>query len=920
MTEKKRHLTGSSNVITGEQLEKYPSTDLRNAFTGLATGLQITERNGSPGISAEEKNGSYRITDKVGLSARGRSLMYIIDDIPTDITEMQLDPQEIESATIIKDIAGKAMFGPLGADGIVYIKTKRGRTNERILNVNLEDGISIIDRMPEFVGGADYARLNNLARQNDGLTPNYTAEDISAYARNDPYDMYHPSINFTDMLLKNTMAFRRANISSSGGNDVVQYSSYLGYSGEGDIIKIGSVSDFNRISVRSNIDMKINDLIKVQFDISAGLTYRRSPNYGYATSESSGYTDLLELNYAIDNITATPPNAFPVYANNDPALKDPWFGGNSVYTINPIGSMTSNGKYTESGRRGAAKIALDYNMERIIPGLKSRTFFGFDALDLLRKGTAEDYTAYIVTPSVSSITGNDTLLLKKSKTGVDAPQLRNLHDYYYQRFTVYEKLSYEKAFGDHDFQSSLTYFLYRISKNGIEEPQRTTSAVWNLKYSFNDKYTIQGVLNYAGTYSFDKNNRFGLFPSIGASWIISEEDFMSGLEFIDFLKIRAQAGVLGYESFVSAFLYRDRWTQTTGNTFGPYTSGTKWFGTTSEATPYITYPSRIGNPDISWEKRKEFSIGLDALMFDEKLLFEVNYYNNLRDGQISQLPNTMPYIAGISTALPNFNHNQTRYFGVETGLQFKNTSGNFRYSVGGNANIQDSKYVKWDEPDYRFDYQYLKGKSTDTYWGQTFIGKFKSDAEALEVPQLFDAALKEGDLKYKDMNGDGLIDDNDRSAIGNTSPLLYYSLNVNLNYRNVELTVIGTGCAFFDIPLTSEYFWNGWGDNNYSTFVRDNIGGAYPRLTYYRVNNNFVASDFWLTRGDYFKIQNVELAYNFPVQLLKTFRSRGIRIFARGSNLLTVSKVKDIDPESTDSGIEVYPLFRTITGGIKLTF
>jgi len=190
----------------------------------------------------------------------------------------------------------------------------------------------------------------------------------------------------------------------------------------------------------------------------------------------------------------------------------------------------------------------------------------------------------------------------------------------------------------------------------------------------------------------------------------------------------------------------------------------------------------------------------------------------------------------------------------------------------------------------------------------------------LEVPQIYDSELKKGDLKYKDMNNDGFVDDNDLSAVGHTSPRLYYSLHANFKYMNFDLTVLGTGCAFYDLALTNSYFWNGWGDNNYSEFVRDNVGGEYPRLTYYKVNNNFVASDFWLTRGGYFKIQNVELAYNIPADKLKMIRSRGMRLFVRGANLLTLSGVKDVDPESINSGISVYPLFRTFSGGIKFTF
>ncbi len=921
-TMNKRFISGSTDVINSDQLEKYPSTDLRNAFTGLVPGLQITERYGSSGLSAEERMGNYRSSEKINVTSRGGSMRFIIDDVPVDITEMPLDPQEIESVSVIKDIAAKAMFGPMGADGIIYIKTKRGRINERVFNVNVEAGVSIIDRFPEWVSGADYATLNNTARQNDGLPPLYNDANIAEYAKNDPYNMYRPSINFRGMSLKDTKSFKRVNVSSSGGNNTVQYSSYLGYDGEGDIYKIGSGAGYDRITARSNIDMKINDFIKVQFDISAGLSNRSSPNYGYTSTigEGGSQMDLLELSTALPEINNTPPIAFPVYANNDPTLAAPWYGVSSLYRSNPIAALERNGYYNETERKFSAKIALNYDMSKIAKGLSSRSFLSYDALNLLRMGKAKDYIAYLATPSKDPVTGADALpiTLTKVHDGIDNPSLQNLHDYYYQRLAFTQSFNYEKIFGANNIQSSLTYYLYRFSFNGIAEPRREQLGVWTGRYTYNDKYSIQAVMNYAGTYSFAKNKRNELFPSLGASWVISEESFMSGFKFINFLKLRGEAGILGYEGFRAPYHYSDSYSTGTSTIFGPYSTG-KWQGTNNE-TPYVAYPTRAANPDLTWETRKEYSIGLDGLMLNNKLSFEVTYYNNLHSGIIETLDYVMPYASGNSSSLAYLNFSETRYFGIEAGLKFADKAGKFQYTLGGNATVQNSRIEKWDEPQYRYSYQYRVNTAADTYRGLTYLGKFASDAGTLAVPQLFDAVLKTGDLKYKDMNGDGVVDDNDQSPIGHTTPRLYYALNADLKYKNFELSLIGTGAAFYDIPLTNSYFQNGWGDNNYSNFVKNNIGGAYPRLTYNKVSNNFQSSDFWLTKGGYFKIQNVEFAYTLPGKKLQMIHSQGVRFFVRGANLITLSKVKNVDPESIDSGVTTYPLYKTFTCGIKLTF
>ena len=298
----------------------------------------------------------------------------------------------------------------------------------------------------------------------------------------------------------------------------------------------------------------------------------------------------------------------------------------------------------------------------------------------------------------------------------------------------------------------------------------------------------------------------------------------------------------------------------------------------------------------------------------------MTWYNNVREGQIIQVNNYLPLMLGVSKASPYYNFNKTRYFGLETGLQFADRADDFFYSIGGSATIQNSERLKYDEPTYRFDYQSRVGKPVDAFFGQTYLGKFATDAEALVVPQRFDDVLHAGDLKYADLNKDGIVDDNDQSMIGHTTPRLFYSVNARLAYKNFELSVLGTGRAFYDIAMTNDYFWNGWGDDTYSAFVRDNVNGSYPKLNYYKVNNNFVGSNFWLTKGGFFKIQNVELAYNLPDKVSQIIGGRLIRIYMRGANLLTISKIKDVDPESINSGVTVYPLYRTFTCGIKINF
>jgi TonB-linked SusC/RagA family outer membrane protein len=902
---RKRTITSSDFVLQGSRLERYPSSDLRNSFSGLVPGLDVVERNGMPGVSV-------LVGNNVSTLLRAYSPLYIIDGLEGNISEMPLDPQEIESITMVKDIVTKAMYGPKAGNGIVYIRTKRGKENERFFNVEGESGISITDRFPEWVSGADYARLNNRARQNSHMNPLYTESDIAAYAKNDPYDPYHPSIDFRKIMWKDTRPFTRANVSAGGGNDRVRYFAYIGYNHEGDNFKIGHQSDYNRLNARSNIDIGITRDLSFGIGIYGGVTYNRAPNYSITAK-------TVEMDNLLTDITSTPPIAYPIHAAYDEQNDIAWYGVSSDYGRNHIGDLEACGYYTEFTRSAASNVHLDYDFSQLVPGLKSRTAFSFNLLNLTRVGKMDEYMAYTATPSLTP-DGRDTILLTKVHDGTDNADQSKIYSYYYQRYSFHESLTYDRTFGDHDLRLGLTYFLYNGMEDAVREPDRQMNGIFSATYAFEDKYSVQAVLNYAGTSSFAENKRFRMYPSLGLGWVMSDESFMRDIRFIDYLKLRANGGILGYDGLSTAFYYQDRWsTNTSGSSFGPH-SANQWFGSDNETSVKRTYPNRIANYGLTWEQRKEFSVGLDALLFNRKLYFEFNYYNNIRDGIISKIENSVPYLSGISDASPWTNYNKYRYYGAEFQLSYSGNAGELKYDIGANAGINNSRVLKYDELNYRETYRSMIGRPVDAIMGYTYTGKYASDAEAQSVIQTFDQTLSAGDLKYLDKNGDNVIDENDRSMIGHSNPRLIYGLNIRLSYLNFELFAAGSGRAFYDIMKTNRYFQSGTGDNTYSKYVMDHIDGAYPRLTYQKVNNNFLVSDFWSANGGFFKLQNVELAYNWNCKDGRIAGIRNVRFYLRGANLFTVSGFKDVDPESINSGISMYPLFKTFTGGIKISF
>lgn len=897
-TLRKTAATGNASTYYEQDIDKYPTNDFRNSLTGVVAGLTVRELAGVPGMYYGGE------TARTALYVRGFSPAYIVDGMPAYITQLQLDPEEIESVTLVRDVADKALFGSRAANGVLHITTRRGLTRGRTIRFGFESGVSIVDRFPEWVDGVEYARLNNQARINSGYTPVYSDEAIAGFARKDPNDLQYPNVDYRSMMFTDTRPYYKANVSIDGGTQKLQYSSYIGYAGEGDIYKVGSKADFNRINVRTYLKAAITKDLDIDFGFAGGLTFRRQPRYGYGSSAT------IEFENALSDVLTVPAVAFPLVVSRDEETGNTIYGVSSTYKDNPYASLTENGFSTDRGRSGVVNATLTYDLGSLVKGLKFQSYAGLNLFNMTRIGKNPDYTAVIYDPA----TGES---VKTSHEGTQVSGKSNMGKWTHQGLYLHEKLSYEYRCDNHRVGASATYYLESVERSGNSFRERQQTLIGTFDYAYREKYLFQAVINYAGSSMFRPGKRFGVFPSFGLGWVISKEGFMEDVRWIDFLKLRGQAGILGHDTFGSQELYEDYYVKSSGIKFGPYTTGYQWIGSTNAYQSYVNTISRLGNPDLTWEKRKEFSIGIDAIGF-HRLSVEAGYYNALCDGIITDMSGTLPGIYGMDGIDTYENYNRIRYQGWEAALYWSDRIGEVHYTVGGSLSTTRGKYLRYNES-VVYDYQKVTGTTLGAYRGYVCLGKFTSREEIEASPrQLFDDEVQVGDLKYADLNNDGLIDSNDTRVVGNTSPKVDYSVSINIRYRNFDLTVVGTGRAGCVTAMTNRYFWNGWSTGAISDFVRDNIGGDYPRLAYVKATNNFQASDFWLRDGGFFKIQNVELGYNVR------FRSRsavkGLRIFLRGANLCTISGIKDVDPENVNAGVTTYPLYRTVTAGFKFTF
>lgn len=886
--------TGSARSISGSVLEKYPGGNIVNSLTGVVPGLFVTENNGATGVMYGQSSSSMQI--------RGFTPTHIIvDDIAINsFNTLPLNPEEIESITVVSDIVDKARMGPEAARGTIYIRTLRGLNNTRKVYAGYERGVDVIGVMPEWVGGEEYVRLNNQARAASDYPVRFEESSFPEYAKKDQLDWKYPNVDYKDLILKNTRDYNKAYVTIRGGGNNVLYSGNLGYVNQGDIYKVGDRTNYNRFNAKMNLDLNITPELNINFGFLGIISLRRSLLSAYGEGDTDQSFDNIW-----SRIHTTPAVEYPLYLDYDEETGKRNYAVSRAFGNHPYASAAETGHYLERTRAGLTKASISYDFVKFIPGLKSETQISYNLSYTVRGGQGQDYVAFLFDPADSSraVTSHQGASQSSESSYKSATYLQGIQ--------FHEKLSYEHRFGDLDMNTSLTYYRSKLgySSDGAYHKQQNYIFTGDLNYK--NKYMLEFVANYAGTSARKRGHRYEVFPALGLGWVVTQEGFLSNSSWLDYLKVRGQAGILGYEPYGTQYYWESYYTSTGSITYGPYSTN-QWFGSGTFAATGTT-ASRIANESLGWEKNKEISFGFDAVI-GKKLAIGYTHYFCLRDGIVVDVANVMPLFYGAASMMDNYN--QVYYSGDEFSVTFSDRIGDFHYRIGGFLLHDEARYGNYNEST-SFDNLKHNGKPVGAVYGYDYVGRFATQEEADATTQSFDAQCFAGDLKYADVTGDGEVDSNDRRIIGNTRPKLQYAINLYLAYKNLDLTVTGTGKALFDTYLTNSYFFMGSGDGNYSKFIYDEM---YPRLAYVSSSNNFRTSNYWRVDGGFFKIQNVELGYNIKTKIGRDFSLNGIRLFVRGANLLTLTKVPYVDPENTSSGVTTYPLFRSFTGGIKLTF
>lgn len=892
-----RYFVGAVTPVSMDLLKKYPDLTINNGMQGQAAGL-IARANGG-GIGYNSADLFVRGQHTNG----GNTAIVIIDGIERPLADIL--PDEIESIEILKDAASKILYGPAAANGVISVTTKRGEANKRIIRISAQSGALISTRAPEYLSSYDYARLYNEARRNDGLADLYLPHQLEGYKNSKGVnDLLYPDVDYYKYFTRDESLYRKAAVESFGGNDNVKYAVVVGYSGSDGLETVGKRSSLNRLSIRGNLDMKINDFITAKADVAGRMEIK-----------DWGRRDAANIFSAI---ATHRPNEYPFMIDaadiNLPANEDgvPYFGTSDRFSDNLYADLQYGGNTSERYASNQANLGLDFNFNKFASGLKASVYATFDNYNYLRQELVNTYPTYSVQPYLDENGDEQVRFTQMRNIALNKDQ--SIADNETRRTSGWRaNIGYEKNSGLHDFSAFAAYRFYKYENKGTTQNVIDANYSLRLNYMFDKRYIVETDFAYMGSNKFAKGNKF--FPSgaVGAAWIISNEDFMKQAGKINFLKLKADYGVLGYSGNTGYDLFKTSW----------HEDGTTSFNEQNNTNEYITALTRYGNPDLRWEKSKELNIGIEGLFFKNRLRGEVNYFNEKRSDIIGT--NNSLYGSYIGNYAIAENMGGVKNQGFDASMNWGDkTNTDFRYNIGLNLTYSKNELLSWNENNNIEDYRKAVGQSTSAIFGLQALGLFGKDVNLAGHPVQTFGPYQNGDVAYADLNNDGVVDGRDATVIGDNFPTAAWGLNADFQYKGWGLYLLGTAETGVSKLLTNGYYWN-TGLGKYSATALDRYNesenplGSYPRLTSTGGENSFRNSSFWMESSAFFRLKNVELSYTFINRKGSGFYKK-IRVYASGTNLFVLSPIKDLDPERLDAGVTNYPVYTALTGGLAVTF
>lgn len=887
-------------AASGYQMSKISRYDNSIWASGILTGraLGMLGGNNIRGLGVSLDVGAITGT-KTGTA------MVVIDGLPRELNSIRLS--DIESISVLRDINSAVLYGSAALNGVVLITTKRGEAYKKKSDITFNYGISVPKLMPKYLGSADYMEYYNKARESDGLEPQYSAETIEHYRNGNKYR--YPDVDyFSDEYLKSFKDYFDLNTEFSGGNENARYYANVGWYSAGSLLNFGEGKNArqNTFNVRGNIDLKINDWINTAVDATGLFNNTRDRRGGFwgnsATVRPFEFSPLLPIEL-ID-----PENTLLKARKNDIDGKY-LIGGNSNFVTHGIGDAYAAGFTETIWRNFSFNNRINFDLGMLTPGLSFHTNISFDYYVAYNQVTPNQYSVY------EPIWAEDEdRIIDLKQHGKDSrPGTQNVESRYFRRrFGFYGLLSYDRTFEDlHHLSGSLFGYgsTFKDNDGSYTDFQGVKHAHigFQASYIYDRKYMIDFSSAFVNSAKLPRG-KAGFSPSVALAWAISREDFLSSAEWMDYLKLKASTGILNSDIPIGDYFYYDNRYVTSGS-YAWYEGGKSRSGVAS---------SWISNPNLDFAKRKEISVGFEGLFFNKLLGLEANYFYDIYSGLVVRP--TTAYPSFYTDFVPYENFEKDQYKGVEMGLTLDKTWGDWSLYAGIHALYSVSKRLIVNEV-YDNDYQYRKGYGKDATFGLEALGFFQSQEEIDASPLQTFGTVRPGDIKYKDQNGDNIIDSNDEVFLRRWQAPWSQGLEIRLSWKDFTLFLLGEGQQGVKNFRESSYYWMDANDK-YSeialqSWTEETKNTAkYPRISSQANSNNLRRSSFWMYENDYFNLRRVQLTYRIPQKAANFLFTKNLDVSLDATDLFQFAKNR----KERELNIGGEPSYRTYTVTLKANF
>ena len=879
--------TQAVSTIYADELGKNATPNPYNALYGLLPGLTTLQN-----TSWESEKARMNIRGRGSLN--GAAPLIVVDGFVRPMEYLNLS--EIESVSVLKDGAATAIWGGRGANGVILVTTKRGIYEKKEIKVDYKFGMGLPINQPEFVDAATYAKLRNEALRNDGLMPDMDEAGFASGIHNDLY----PNVDWQDEALRNHTTNHQLDVVFRGGGKKLRYFTVLNYKNDMGLLN-NDYTDYTgrynsqmkkyALNLRMNLDVDVTESTKLKLGMLGMLCETKRPN----TAEETLFSQIFN----------TPSAAFPI------RTQEGYWGSNNVLNYNPIASIADVGYYKLNQRMLQADLRLTQDLSSLTPGLSAELAVAYDNSATYNETGKKSFMYQTIAKGENGEPVYSTF--GKARDELQISNGGNKNQFIHVNFEA--KVNYHRTWDKHDFTTSALFRQESMTLTGANNSRFRQYITATAGYNYDNRYMLDVVANCFGTSVLKKNDKYRFFPAVSAAWMLSNEDFMQDVDFIDQLKIRASYGRSGYDIYDydldKKFLvgkgsyYLESANNTAG---GSYTEGI------------------LPMKKLDLEVADKYNVGVDISLL-KGLTFSIDGFYDKRSNILIDGTNLISQAIGAT--VPQMNAGKVETKGTEWGAMWKSNFKDLKYYIGANFSYAKSEIIENGEGPKPFSYLSKKGYPIGQCFGWEAIGYFKDEQDIKESPVQKFSEVRPGDIKYRDLNGDKVIDENDQKAIGYSTaiPEIYYGINLGFEYKGFGIDALFQGVGHYSVMLnTPSVYWPLRNNTNISTwYVNDKVRWTEdpkefanaPRLTTQDNANNFRNSTEWLENGSYFKLRNLNIYYNLPEAWAKKMKMEKVQVYARANNLFSIDHVKYLNCEDLKVN---YPDMTSIYFGVNVNF